>query len=76
MDRSLEQASPQHSRLRRIVSTAPLVVGVYAMSSIALGYGFGNLAFDAVALSSTAGGFMVGAKGIKALTSQLDQQLG
>ena len=58
--------------LRRVMSTSPWVLGVYGAATLALGYGFGNPAFDAAALAATAGGYALGTAGVKKVTNHLD----
>ncbi len=69
---TIPNSRPTASLLRRIGTTTPVVVGVYALSSMALGFGFANPVVDAVGLLSTTGGYLAGNAGIHHLTSSLD----
>ena len=69
---TISQDRPQSHLIRRIGIRAPIVVAVYAASSVALGFGFANPLIDAVGLMSTAGGFAIGDMSIRSVTSHLD----
>ncbi len=69
---TITDAPPSTSLLKRIASRSPLVVGVYAVGSLALGYGFGNPGFDALALVATTGGYAIGDGAVRKLRSHVE----
>ena len=68
----LGTSQPMRARLRHVAGQVPFVLGVYAATALALGFGFGNAAVDAVGVAATAGGFAAGDIGIRRATRYVD----
>ncbi len=69
---TLPDSPPQVSLLRRVVSSTPIVLGVYALTALALGLDPVNPVVAAVGLAATGGGFAAGDIGIRSVTNSLD----